>query len=167
MKNKRGDKVISIYWFVILLLVAGAMVYMVSVVYGGPYDVRKIEASLLTDKIADCMASGGRFVSAMPGKLNSDNLLQECHINFNNEEYSVWNNDQFYVEINVYFFGTKNPKIPTIKAGNFQLKDFCGQEGKTLSLCLDRSFYVLENQGNQAYEVNIISIVRKTEKNAV
>ncbi len=58
--NKLGtDKIISIYWFAILFIVAAAVVYMASVFYGGPADVREIEANILINQVADCVSQGG------------------------------------------------------------------------------------------------------------
>jgi len=42
-KNKRGmEKIVSIYWFAILIIVAGGIIYMVSIFYGDPYDVGQL-----------------------------------------------------------------------------------------------------------------------------
>ena len=50
--NKKGtDKIISVYWFTILFIVAGAIVYMAAAFYGEPYDVREIEANILINQI--------------------------------------------------------------------------------------------------------------------
>ena len=57
--NKRGaEKIISVYWFVILFLVAGTIAYSVSIFYGNPYDVREIESNILANKIADSNSNG-------------------------------------------------------------------------------------------------------------
>ena len=41
--NRRGEKYLSVYWFVILAIVAGGIIAMVFVFYGKPYDIREIE----------------------------------------------------------------------------------------------------------------------------
>ncbi len=51
IKNKRGDKILSLYWFAVLIIVAGGIFGMVYVFYGSPYDVREIEANVLLNKI--------------------------------------------------------------------------------------------------------------------
>ena len=53
------EKLMSVYWFVILFLVAGGVYSMVNVFYGHPYDVREVESNLLSQKIADCVSYGG------------------------------------------------------------------------------------------------------------
>lgn len=60
MKNKRGtDKMLSIYWFVILTIVAGGIFAMVYIFYGSPYDVRGVESEIFAERIADCISRQG------------------------------------------------------------------------------------------------------------
>ena len=70
----------------------------------------------------------------------------------------------------------KNSKhnLSSSSAGNIkassdnQICIFCHTshtKGKNFPFCLDRKFYVIDKEDNQ-YVVNILSIVRKTEKNA-
>ncbi len=160
-KNRRGtDKIMSVYWFVILFIVTGAVVYMVGVFYGNPYDVREVEANVLINHIADCVAEGGylnKEVIDDEGKflLNNDNFMDVCNLNFNVEDFKRWQEqEQYYVEVKV--FG--------IAKGNINLKLDCDKEGKNFPVCVERSFYVLDEKG-KSYEIKILSVVRKTEKN--
>ncbi len=54
-----GDKVLSIYWFAIIVIVAGGVFGMAYNFYGAPYDVRELEGDVLSNKIADCISSQG------------------------------------------------------------------------------------------------------------
>ncbi|MDP3992055.1 MAG: hypothetical protein Q8P79_00935 [Nanoarchaeota archaeon] len=156
-KNKKGaEKIISVYWFAILFIVAGAMVYMVSSFYGKPYDVRELEAQILTDKVAECLSLEG-YINENWGNLNNDNLPAQCGLDFNTEETYAWNDDQYYIEIKI--------SDKTIFAGNSNLKDFCLLQGKGIPVCLEKSLYTIDRQNNN-YRIDILSIVRKTEKNA-
>ena len=167
-KNHRGtDKIISVYWFVILFVVAGAVVYMAGVFYGNPYDVREVEANVLINKIADCIAEGGKLKAKIIDDqrkflLNNDTFLGVCSLNFNVEDFKGWKDDQHYVEISFYDFDAGNELILNfIKKGNINLKGFCERKEKN---CVERSFYVLDKKG-KSYEIKILVVVRKTEKN--
>ncbi|MEJ2497249.1 MAG: hypothetical protein P8Y43_07230 [Sulfurovaceae bacterium] len=74
--NKKGtDKLLSMYWFLILFLVAGGIFAMVTVFYSSPYDVREIEAEILADKTLDCISYTGKlssFVLNDSGEFNED-----------------------------------------------------------------------------------------------
>lgn len=169
-KNKRGtDKLLSIYWFAILFIVAAGIVYMAALFYGSPYDVREIEATLLSNQIADCVSKGG-YLNEQALQLTSDNFLEFCNLNFNVEDFKDWKTqEQFYVEINFYKFNKDAPDglgskfVEDIVAGNTNLKEYCDKKGKNFPVCVERDFYVLVKENPHIIKVK--SIVRKTEKN--
>lgn len=127
--NNRGSKVISIYWFAILFIVAGAVVYMTVIFYGQPKDVRGIEASVLTNRIADCLSESGYLKEEVLNDAEfKDNFLQRCSINFSVEEAYDWiEQEQYYTEINIHNFDENSvdgfgEKIFETSAGNINLK---------------------------------------------
>ena len=101
--KKGGSKILSIYWFVIILIVAGGIFGMVYSFYNHPYDVREVEANLLINHVADCFSSGGELVGGWQ-QISQDNLLEKCNINLNVEDIYGWKNDQYYLEINFLDF---------------------------------------------------------------
>ncbi len=171
-KNKTGaEKIMSVYWFVILVLVAGTIVYMVSVFYGNPYDVREIESNILANNIVSCLSENGILNS----QINQDNFLKKCHLNLGNDK------DEYYVEVKFYSFGNlkqpldfkiikgninlKKPLSLGIVEGNINLKSFFETSASSNSIFeSEKSFYVL-NEKKEELIVKIISIIRKTEKN--
>ena len=162
-KNKKGaEKILSVYWFAILLIVAGAIVYLVSSFYGKPYDVREMEARLLTDKIANCLSAGGNIKENWQG-LNADNFLEECRLVFTVEDSYGWDDDQYYAEIKISDFDS-GQSLNEVNAGNPNLKLDCAVDDKNFPLCLERSMYSIDKAGKQ-YKINIFAAVRKTEKN--
>ncbi len=165
LKNKKADKIISVYWFAILFIVAGAIVYMVISFYGEPYDIREAEAYALTNKVTGCLSEAGYLKEGVLNEDFRENFMEICKLNFEIEDVYGWReHGQYYVEINFYDFSTMAEEIPAIKKGNEALKMDCELKGKTFPVCLERSFYILDKEKNQ-YQINILSIVRKTEKN--
>tara|TARA_Y100000310_G_scaffold273513_1_gene289011 strand:+ start:39 stop:560 length:522 start_codon:yes stop_codon:yes gene_type:complete len=172
--DRRGEKVVSVYWFAILFIVAGAVVYMVGVYYGEPYDVREMEAGLLINQVADCLTEGG-FAGVLSEEYKGNNLLDTCKINLEVEDTESWDDDQFYLEIKVSDFmvsdlilipsGIGDP-IDETSFGNSNLKSNCDKEGRNFPICLERSFYTVDESGTNSYAIKILSVVRKTEKNA-
>ncbi len=170
--NKVGaDKMISVYWFVILLLVAGGIFAMVYVFYHQPYDVRELEANIMINKVADCLSSNGMLnyeliKDAEFSKEFKTNFLKKCHFNFDVEE--KWESTQYYIEINFYKIEDSEKSVFEISEGNKNLISSCEtQEDKEYDLlakCVEKRFYSLE--GNNQYLIKILSVVRKTEKNA-
>ena len=79
--------------------------------------------------------------------------LENCNLNFNSEE--MWEEEQYYIEI----------KDLDITKGNVNLKNYCDLPKETSVVCVKRSFYILD-ENNKGSMMEILSIVRKTEKNA-
>ena len=104
MKNKIGaEKTISVYWFAILVIVAGAVIYMVSLVYGEPYDIRKAETDILANKIADCMNEGGYLNEEVLTETFKQNFLERCNLNIGAADFPE-SMVEYYIEIDIYDF---------------------------------------------------------------
>jgi len=156
--DRRGEKVVSVYWFAILFIVAGAVVYMVGVYYGEPYDVREIEGDVMINKIFYCLDELSNFKDI--------NLKEDCNLNFEVEDSFGWNHDQFYVEITFENYRGSYILPHPIFFGNSDLKNlyFLGLDRDLLPVLRVREFY-LEN-GNLPLNVKTEVYVRKLEKNA-
>jgi len=165
-KNKKGaEKIISVYWFAILFIVAAAVVYMVASFYGKPYDVRQIEADLLANRVAECISETGYLKEQVLEQQFAENFQENCNINFNVEDSYRWRErEQYYIELNVIDFSSKE-KILEAKAGDVSLKGSCSLKGNNLPFCLEKSLYIID-ENNKPYQADIFSIVRKTEKNS-
>jgi|TARA_B100000315_G_C14151548_1_gene395927 hypothetical protein len=163
LQNKKGaEKIISVYWFVILIMVAGTITYMVSIFYGQPYDVRDIESNIMMNNVADCLSKDGKLI---PLESLKDNFLKECHLNFD----ALGEGGQYYLEVGFYEFGGSQLSEHMISEGNVNLKKFSEDSPKSnLVHASSKSFYVLneENEGvPKELTVKIISIISKIEKN--
>jgi hypothetical protein len=157
--NKRGaDKVLSVYWFAILAIVAAGVFAMVYSFNNVPYDVREIEANLLIDKITDCLITKGEIDFE---RINGNfDLEKECHLKIGTEEY--------FIEILFYDFDT-NGLLRSISAGNVNIKSDCeiqkNEKYNLISKCVEQRVYSTDNQGNE-YLIEIKTGIKKTDKNA-
>jgi hypothetical protein len=166
-KNKGGDKILSIYWFAILIIVAGGIFAMVYTFYGSPYDVREIESNLLMNRIADCISYAGKMNANLisNGEFNTENnFLDKCHLNFSSGEEE----EQYYTEVNFYKPENMNAPVFSANKGNNKWISSCAiqetKELEKLAKCVEKSFYSIDNLNNQ-YIIKILSVVRKSEKN--
>lgn len=162
------EKIMSVYWFVILFIVAGAIVYMVSNFYGDPYDVRELESNALVYQIANCISPELYLDTSIFE--NSEDFFSYCKLTLKTEDFGNWNNEsQFFISVEIYDFYTKEIVSPILPVGNTNLKDFCilQKEGrqKKLPYCLNRTFYSVDESGKQ-YIIQINTIIDKGEKNA-
>ncbi len=164
MNKKGADKIISVYWFAVLLIVAGAVVSMVSIFYNSPYDVREIEGNLMVNKVTRCISEQEVLNSEIFEK--DFNVLNYCKFKEEVFESDSEKGSEYYLELNILNFSNgKNHLIA--KEGNFNLKLDCNIEDEDyeeLSKCVERKFYSLDENKN-LYEVKILSIVRKVKQN--
>jgi len=173
MNKKGADKLLSVYWFVILIATAGGISAMVFNFYSYPYDVREVESKILSDKISDCVSQGGILNSEIidaNGKFIdgiSENIMKICNLNFNPES-SFSGEEQFYFEINFYSASNKDVSIMKIEHGNSAWKSDCEisetKDYKNLAKCYNDEFYSVD-YSKKAYLVKILTITKKTEKN--
>ena len=169
MRNKNG-KLLSVYWFAILVLVSTGIVLMVNVFYSNPYDVREIEASVLSNRIADCIYYGGEINS---GILNinggfredfQDKFSEECRLNFQTDD--EFEPVSYYTQVEFFSDGNEKKVAFTLSAGNKNWKSDCDLNSKEKNLvkCDEKEFY-LRTSSDAIYLVKILSIVGKTSEN--
>lgn len=176
MDKKGTDKILSIYWFLILTLVAGGIFAMVYVFYGAPSDVRGIEADLLAQKLADCVSKNGLIEEnlLLNGEFNpavTSYFTNGCDITFKVEEgYGEETEIQYLYKIEFYRIrDVVNPQF-VISDGNLNWENECYIEKSNskdylkLVKCKERRFYAVDNE-NQQYLIKILSGVGKSEKN--
>lgn len=177
IKNKKGsDKVISIYWFAVIVLIAGGVFGMVYSFYNSPYDVREIEGNILADKIADCVSFQGKVSGEIisDGEFNPEfeNIfLGKCNLNFKSESENGWENEiQYFAEVGFYNVTNKEVSSFTIVGGNENLRADCfikkesGRDYKKFTKCTEKRIYSLDDEGKQ-HLIKILVGVRKAEEN--
>jgi len=174
MNKKGAEKIISVYWFLMLIIVAGGIYGMVYTFYGHPFDVRELEANILINNVADCISEKGiinDFVFNESGAINknfNENFSDICKINFNVEDEKNWKEkEQYYVQIDFYNVENLSKPFSSISKGNKLWVSDCDINKKgdfgILEKCVRKRFYSVD--GKKQILMDILSIVRKTEKN--
>ncbi len=173
MNKKGGSKIITMYWFVIILIVAGGIFAMVYSFYNHPYDVRELEGEIMINSIADCLSSKGEMESELFDENGfsesfSTYILEKCHINLNVEE-SLEIDPQYYFKIDFYNASNLNVPVFDISAGDKSLVADCNiQEEKEYmrtARCVEDDFFSFNKDNGDLYLIKIISAIKKTEKN--
>jgi cell division protein YceG involved in septum cleavage len=150
MKGKKGgERVMSVYWFVIFIIITTAIVSGVMLFRNKAFDVRNAEADLLSDKMIKCFVESGKLNYEIWNSLDNSNVLEKCGFVFNGE----------------YFVMAKiNEK--EIKAGNSDIEPFCELEKETeknVPFCAKKKLMVLNENSNDFILAEIYGGVRKTE----
>ncbi len=173
MFNKKGGgKILTLYWFVILIIVAGGVFVMVYSFYNHPYDVRELEGEIMVNYIADCLSSEGELTSTLFDEEGfsqefSEDFLRNCHLNFDVEE-EVWGVEpQYYFRVNFYKATNLENSVFEIFKGNLNLVVGCEtqkeKEYKREVKCVEEDFFSFN--GENLYLIKILTIIKKTEKN--
>jgi hypothetical protein len=175
--NKQGtDKILSIYWFVILTLTAGGVFAMVYIFYGAPYDVRGTESQIFAERIADCISNRGIidsefFAGDTFNTKIGESFMSKCNFNFKVEEgYGDGNTVQYFYEVDFYTLEDLVNSKFSFNGGNSNWKTDCfikkenGKDYTKLAKCTEKRFYALDNGGKQ-YLIKILSVIGKSEKN--
>lgn len=169
INNKHGaEKILSVYWFAILIIIAGAIVAMVSLFYGTPYDVRDVEANIMSNKIANCLSENGKLNSELfieDKNFNENfNLREKCNLVFETESKSE--RGEYFLQTE--FYDLNNEEVFSISEGNSNLYADCKIEDdkyRKISKCIEREFYSLNPISDDVFKIKILSVIRKTEKN--
>ncbi|MDP3965979.1 MAG: hypothetical protein Q8Q04_00425 [archaeon] len=170
MMNKKGEKLISVYWFAILVIVAAGIVLMVNAYYGNSYDVREVESRVLADKIANCIYFGGKvnpLLLTPQGVFREDFrdlFMERCSLNFSVE--GEFTRIPYYTSVEFLSFESLRSQF-SIFAGNNNFKSDCNikvEGNEKLAKCSEKEFYMKTDSG-KIYLVKILSIVEKTNEN--
>ncbi len=169
MNKRGGDKVISMYWFLILVIVAGGVVLMTNSFYGSPYDVRGAEAEILATKVADCIYFGGKINGALfsGGVFKEefrDNFMERCSLDFSPE--NELKPMEYYLSVDFLDRGNKGSSRFFIEEGNINFRKDCeikSKKSEDMNKCVHREFWV--GEGARIFLVKINSVVNKVEQN--
>lgn len=171
MKSRKGsDSVISVYWFVILIIVAGGIVLMANTFYSSPYDVRSTEATILASSVANCVYFGGEMnpdlisVNGVFRQDFKDHFLQKCNLTF--VPGKSFAEEQYYIQLDFSSFENPENKVFTLSAGNNNWVGDCSIDSKKtkLPVCINDSF-IAKGPTGKLYLVNELSIVNKVNQN--
>ena len=172
MLNKKGEKLISVYWFAILVIVAVGIVLMVNSYYGSTYDVREVESKVLADKVANCIYYGGKVNPLLLTPQDvfredfRDFFMERCSLNFSVK--GEFERIPYYADVGFFSFEDSR-SVFNISAGNNNFKYDCGVEVENeekIAKCTEKEFYLKTDSG-KIYLVKILSIVAKTDENTV
>jgi hypothetical protein len=112
-QNKRAvETLLSIWWFFVIALIGLGIVVGVLMFYSTNIDARGIEASIMSEKIVDCISHNGMLNESL--LVSSDDIISFCK--FNKEFYSE--KGFLYFSIKVFDSGKLIKEISSGLAAN-------------------------------------------------
>jgi len=141
--NKKADeRLLSIYLFMIYIIVSIGIVSGVLFVFGS-IDVREAEAGVLNDKVVDCLVEQGILDKNI--LVEGFNLLDYCNFNFNDEKTGE---EQYGVRIEVLDFYSEE-KLKEAIFGRDDFLKFCNEKGQRIPKCNEKKVYVIGFEENE------------------
>jgi hypothetical protein len=160
-KDKKAEKLLTIWWFFVLALVGGAIVIGVLIYYSGEIDIRKLEAELLSDRILVCLSEQGKLNEEF---LKDDfDIFQECML----DREIIENSGDFYINVSLYNSEGEGIKEITKGVGSFEVN--CKLEGGDYPRCYEKEVFVFDSLGEKLkfkilagtnQEIKKVSVVR-------
>jgi hypothetical protein len=171
--NKKADeKILSIYLFIIYIIVLTGIISGVLLFYGSPLDVRELESNILTTRIINCLTEQGNLKSEVLG--DNFSLTSECNI-YLKDNANENKDEQYAVKIGFFNFdscfnttsSTCSEKIKEISIGRNDFFEYCklGEEAeaKKFPKCTNNKIYVLNE--DKKILIEILGVVGKIGKN--
>lgn len=112
-KNRKAN-IISIWWFLVLALVGGAIVLGAVLFYSANIDVRKVETEILADKIVNCLKN--QKVDNVEF-INNFDFFKECELRRDAFEQE----SNYFVKVSIFEQDT-NKELINRKFGNFGME---------------------------------------------
>lgn len=167
MINRKGDeRILSLYWFLMFIIIAIAVSSGIISFYGHPLDIREKEANILADKVIKCFADKGILDSERLKINNLEGFEKECGIIFKDTTEEAYISDfetdlQYYVNV-----GLKTESISySLEAGNKQVRCNIAESKINIPTCSEKRIYVLDSE-NKFVLMEIETGVKKIEQNA-
>ncbi|PIN94512.1 hypothetical protein COU53_03340 [Candidatus Pacearchaeota archaeon CG10_big_fil_rev_8_21_14_0_10_30_48] len=137
-----GEKVLSLWMFLVWGLIALAIVLAVFIFYGQEADIKILQSDILIDRLADCFIDQGQFVDV-------GNVFEDCNLN-----KEIFDKGNFYFKVSFL--------EDSISGGNKDFEIQCGlrktqdeKSSENFARCSQRSFIALKD--NQEINVEIFA----------
>lgn len=147
---------ISIYWFLVLVIVACGVVFMVLKFNSGEFDVREMESMIFTRSVSDCILSSGKIL--VDFESDSETFWENCNIDFFGGETDL----SYYAHVWIYDLDLN--LVFEVSGGNTNYYESCFLKfsDESLQVCREERYYGLLN--DQQYLVKVLTGVGKSEE---
>ena len=168
--KKGGERILSLYLFIIYIIVCVGVVSGVILFYGTGLDIRIAEVGVLSDKVIDCITDSGNLDEKV---LKDDfDLLNFCNFDFKDNSGFYKGEEQYGVRIELFDINSCNDEngtiicsneIKKIEAGRKDFLEYCELKGEKIPKCDKKEVYVLNSE--KEVLMKITGAVGQTEKN--
>ena len=143
MNKKGGEKLLSLWWFFVLGVIAGGIVIAVMIYSAADVSVKELEADILGERILDCIIKEGYLID-----FDESDILTECDL----DEKMFTKGSDFYFEIGVFKEGNLVEEV--IKKGSSAFEKECSismsdVDAKHFPDCILQKENILDEKGER------------------
>jgi hypothetical protein len=152
IRSKKADKLLSIWWFLILIIIGSAVIIAVLIFASNRVDVRAVEADVLAGRIISCIAEQGYInQDFLDKKLD---IFEKCNLN----KKVLNESGNYFIKISIFDASAK--LINEVSYGNSAFEKDCPitsiVAAKNYPRCATKVFSVLDSNNNNL-KLNIIT----------
>jgi len=155
LKNNRADsKLISIWWFAVLFLIAGGIVAGTLLFYSRGIDVRALESNVLSDRVLNCLVKDGYIKQDFLE--NKTDIFKECGLS----EKIINKSSSYYLSLSIIDLQTNKKEIG-VSFGNMAFEKDCKISLSVLNAenypkCSDKKVVIID-EDYRKLELNIVA----------
>lgn len=145
MNKRAGEKLLSVWWFAILVIVGVAVSAGIIIFYSASVDVRNYEAEILNKQVQNCFIDGNNLV----GNFKTIDVLKDCNL----DPTIFGKGSDYFVKVLILDSDGKDLREPIIVGDSSKEADCpisSGITAKHISICNDfnkRVYYDASNLG--------------------
>ena len=153
--NKKADgKLLSIWWFFVLVIVLVGIVISIAAFNSGDINSKKIEADILVSRVIDCVVDNGYIKQELLG----ESIFEQCDLS----KEIIEDSGLYSLDFELYKYGDcdfaevedkivcENPiKETQANFGVHGFKVLCFQEGKHYPECSEKYIFVSDRDGQK------------------
>jgi hypothetical protein len=170
--NKKGDeRVLSVYLYIIYIIVLFGVASGVLIFYGSSMDVRNAEAGILIDSSIDCISENGKIDSAVFSE--NFNLSEFCKFNLVDGSSKAKNRIPYFLKMEIFNFSSCEKKnldydckklVSESSSGDSKYFDYCGMNEKKFPQCEIKYVYLFGD--DNSFLIKFYGVVDKYEQNS-
>tara|TARA_Y100000310_G_scaffold339732_1_gene433363 strand:- start:1656 stop:2150 length:495 start_codon:yes stop_codon:yes gene_type:complete len=148
--NNQG-KLLSIWWFFVLTVIGAGIVIGVVIYYSADLNVKEVEASILAERVMDCIVDNGQLKEVV---LDKELIFEECYLD-----------KKVFGEASNFYFEVFINEESIVQVGDASFEKDCEIERKVRTYnfpkCAEKSQIVLNNNNER---VNLLVLAGSNQK---
>ncbi len=148
MNKIGGERVLSIYWFIMFVIVAVGLISGIVVFFSNPLDIRQAEGNILVDQVMGCFSNNGVIIEGIMERVKEVGFEAGCGLVLG---------EDFYVNVTI--------EEDSVSYGVRFAEAGVADSEKNIPSFVEREVFVL--QDNKMVLIKFLVTIGKAKQNAI